>query len=175
MDMLKNISFNEQPIEFILNAPYLVLVDPIVLQNVKGYLDSINVSEQIEITRKLQEHSEFRVGVSEVKEFKSGMYQLAASDLQACDYNESSKSICEVDSAFIMVVGVDKLLAVSKVVTWEKFDAALRSPVGDDSIFIEFVNELGGPFFGVIATVDGTDFKGDGRYKLREGVPIKLS
>ena len=77
-----------------------------------------------------------------------------------------------MDSAAIVAVDINKLHELARILTWERYDFALQSPLGDDSRFLAMVDELGGPFFGLLNATDGTSFDGDGSYRIREGAPV---
>lgn len=169
-----NISFDGRPIEIVVNSAYLVLLDPLVLDGLRANLQSLagcRPAERAGMLRNLP--GPMRIGVHEITGFRPGNYRLAASDLEAFDEdNVSDDGVCDVDSGAIIIADIGKLDAIATILTRERYDYLLRSPLEDDSRYLALIDELGGPYFGLLNPADGTAFNGDGSYKLREGSPI---
>ena len=68
-------------------------------------------------------------------------------------------------------VQLNHLRLTAKALTWDRYDAFLRSQVGDNSIWIDRMEEVGGRFFGMLNGDVSTSFRGDGSYPLKPNTP----
>ena len=171
-----NVSFDGRPIEIVLNSPFLVLLDPLVLDGLREDFESLASLQPAERAVRVRDlPGPMRIGVHDIKGFRPGGYRVAASDLEVFDDEVPDSGVCDVDSAAIVVVDIGKLDELARILTWERYDFALQSPLEDDSRFLALVDELGGPCFGLLNPAEGTAFDGDGSYKLREGAPFPVS
>jgi len=194
-----NVSFDGQPIEFLVSAPFIALVDPLVLdgwsrdfQNLPSELDG-----RIEFILSLP--TSMHVGLQEIVGFRPGLYRLSHEDFEEAwsddpDADEEDEPIedeepddevdranfvghaaddrmFDIETGSLIVVDLDHLGALARILPWERYDHALQSPKGDDSKLKEMSDELGGAFFGIISADASTPFQGDGTYRLRKGAP----
>jgi hypothetical protein len=125
-----------------------------------------------------------------IADFRPGIYSLDPGDIRKFgdeedfSYDEEAKEESDptidpmsyqftgTDSGSLVVVDFTHLFKVSELLVWEKYDLALR---GDDSVFANIVESLGGPCFAVIDSggKPGMDFDGDGTYTIKAGA-VKL-
>lgn len=176
MPSARNVSFDGRPIEVAVTSPFLVLIDPAVLDGAREALQTLaGASEAEKAANARILASPMPIAVHRIAEFRPGFYRLSASDLEAVDDDaRPDANVCATDTGAIIVVDVNKLADVARVLTWERYDLALQSPLGDDSAFLALVDELGGPFFGLLSSAEDTPFKGDGCYRLRSGAPVTI-
>ena len=192
MSQYSNVSLGGQPIEFLVSAPFIVLIDPLVLDGWRTDFQSLpsGLEDRIEFILSLP--TSMHVGVQEIAGFKPGLYRLSPEDFEEgwsddpdggdedgdIDAEESDDEvdwvdfggnavddrIFDIDTGSLIVVDLDHLGALARILPWERYDHALQSPKGDYSRFTEICDELGGAFFGIISSNDGT-------YQLRKGAP----
>jgi hypothetical protein len=111
-----------------------------------------------------------RVGLAQVRDFCQGRYRLGNEDFEQTD-NEADFSVFDIDSGIVCVIDLDHLRSTAKALTWDRYDAFLRSQVGDNSILIAIMEQVGGPFFGMLNGNISTPFRGDGSYRLKPNAP----
>jgi hypothetical protein len=199
MGRYSNVSFDGQPIEFLVRAPFIVLVDPLVLDGWREDFQSLppDLADRIEFILSLP--TSMHVGVQEIVGFKPGLYRLSHEDFEEvdCDNPDGSDEdgdlggqesgdavdqvdyaehaaddrIFDIDTGSLIVVDLDHLGALARILPWERYDHALQAPKGDYSRFNEVSDELGGAFFGIVSADASTPFQGDGTYRLRRGAP----
>lgn len=171
MQQVRNFSFRGEPIEFELSCPHMVLMDPLALDGLSAELQTISQaprSEMLETIRALP--SGLRLGLAEVSNFRSGVYRLGNEDLEEAA-EENSPSIFDIDSGTVCVVDLDHLGLTANALTWDRYDAFLRSQIGDNSIWTNIIEQVGGPFFGMLSGDVSTPFRGDGSYRLKANAP----
>jgi hypothetical protein len=175
MEPLRNFSFRGEPIEFRLSCPYVLLIDPLALDGLSADLQVISEARLDEIpamTHNLP--GGLRIGVTEISDFSPGMHSLGNLDFEEAD-DEDSLSTFDIDSGAVCVIDLEHMGITSKALTWNRYDAFLRSQAGDNSIWVDIVTEVGGPFFGMLNGDVATPFRGDGTYRLKPGRPRPLS
>jgi len=174
MQPIRNFSFAGEPIELELACPHIVLIDPLALDGLSAELQTLSESSQSEIAEGLRDLSGgLRIGLASVGNFRPGRYKLGNEDLEESD-NEIASSIADVDSGTICFVDLHHLGLTAKALTWGRYDSFLRSQVGDNSIWMEIVEEVGGPFFGMLSGDVATPFRGDGSYRLKPHAPHQV-
>jgi hypothetical protein len=195
MGRYSNVSFDGQPIEFWVSAPFIVLLDPLVLDGWSRDFQCLPIDLEDRIEFILSLPTSMRVGVQEIAGFRPGLYRLSPQDFHQLrsddrddgdvDGEESEDDVdrvnfagraaddrlFDIDTGSLIVVDLDHLGALARILPWERYDHAFQSPMGDDSRFEEVCYELGGAFFGIILSNVGTPFRGDGTYRLRKGAP----
>jgi hypothetical protein len=72
-----------------------------------------------------------------------------------------------VDSGTVVVIDIAALEKVARALTWDRYDALLQSPPGDDSALEALNREVGGPWFAIVLADAGAAFSGDGAFALR--------
>jgi hypothetical protein len=175
MQTVRNFSFRGEPIEFELSCPYIVLIDPLALDGVSAELRTVSELPPSEMQERIRDLSGgLRIGLTQVSSFRKGRYRLGNEDLEEDD-DETDSSIFDIDSGTVCVINLDHLGATAKSITWNRYDAFLRSQVGDNSIWIEMMSEIGGPFFGMLNGDVSTPFRGDGSYRLKPNTPRPVS
>lgn len=175
MQPIRNFSFRGEPIEFELSCPYMLLIDPLALDGLSAELQAIPQvprSEMLEMIRILP--GGLRVGLSQVSNFRAGRYRLGNEDLEETA-EQNAPSIFDIDSGTVCVVDLDHLGLTAKALTWDRYDAFLRSQIGDHSIWIDIMEEIGGPFFGMLNGDVSTPFRGDGSYRLGPNAPHRAN
>jgi len=175
MELVRNFSFRGEPIEFELSSPHILLIDPLALDGLRLDLKAISEVSRSEITESIRDlPGGLRIGHTQMSHFRPGRYRLGNEDLQETD-REDDPSIFDIDSGTVCVVDLDHLGSTAKAFTWGRYDAFLRSQVGDHSIWIEMMREIGGPFFGMLNGDVSTPFRGDGSYRLKSNTPHPLN
>jgi hypothetical protein len=171
MQTVRNFSFRGEPIEFELSCPSILLIDPLALDGLSAELQTMSQIPRSELPEKMRDLSGgLRIGLAQVKDFRQGRYRLGNEDLEESDH-EADSSIFDIDSGTVCVIDVDHLGLTAKALTWDRYDAFLRSQVGDYSIWIDIMEEVGGPFFGMLNGDVSTPFRGDGSYRLKPEAP----
>jgi hypothetical protein len=171
MQAVRNFSFRGEPIEFELSCPSILLIDPLALDGLSAELQTMSQIPRSELPEKMRDLSGgLRIGLAQVKDFRQGRYRLGNEDLEESDH-EADSSIFDIDSGTVCVIDVDHLGLTAKALTWDRYDAFLRSQVGDNSIWIDIMEEVGGPFFGMLNGDVSTPFRGDGSYRLKPKAP----
>ena len=168
----KNVSDGRRPIEFQMSSSLLVLIDPLVLNGLSVELQKLSpseVAENPELIRALP--GPMKVGLHRVEGLVPGTYRIANADLESADSNDADVGVFEIDTGTLILADLGYLPRHAQILTWERYDHALRSPAGDDSIWLRFVEELGGPFFGLLWGDIETPFQGDGTYRIKIGAP----
>jgi hypothetical protein len=170
--MNKNVSDGRGPIEIQMASSLVVLIDPLVLDGISAELQELSPSEveaNPALIRALP--GPMKVGLHRVEDFLPGIYRIANEDVEGVDNNEEDVSVFDIDTGTIILADLGYLARLARILTWERYDGALRSPAGDDSPWLRFAEELGGPFFGILWGDINTPFQGDGTYKIRSGAP----
>ena len=171
MERPRNFSFQGEPIEFTLSSSRVILIDPLALDGLATELQSISSSPPSEILSRIRSLPGFlRVGIHQVSNFRPGTYSLGNDDLEKAN-DEDDASVFDIDSGTLCVLDLNHLGSTAKALTWDRYDNFLRSPAGDNSIWAEITEEIGGPFFGMLSGDVSTPFGGDGRYRLRSNAP----
>lgn len=169
---VKNVSDSGGPVEFQMSSSLLVLIDPLVLDGLSPKLQKLSLSEvgsNPELIRALP--GPMKVGLHRVEAFVPGTYRIANEDLESADSNQADVGVFEIDTGTLILVDLGCLPRLAQILTWERYDRALQSPVGDDSSWLRFTEELGGPFFGILRSDINTPFRGDGAYRIKSGAP----
>jgi len=167
---IKNVSDGRGPIEFQMSSSLLVLIDPLVLDGLSAELQKLSPSEVAanpELIRALQ--GPMKVGLHCVEGFVPGAYRMANDDLESADGSQADVGVFEIDTGTLILVDLGYLSRLAQILTWERYDRALRGC--EDSTWLRFVEELGGPFFGILWGDIDTPFRGDGTYRVKSGAP----
>jgi hypothetical protein len=171
MQPVRNFSFSGEPIEFELSSPYILLIDPLALDGLSPELQTISEIPRSEIPERIRDLSGgLRIGLIQMSHFRAGRYQLGNEDFEETD-EAADPSIFDIDSGTVCVVDLNHLGATAKTLTWDRYDAFLRSQLGDNSIWIDIIEKVGGPFFGMLNGDVSTPFRGDGSYRLKPNTP----
>jgi hypothetical protein len=174
MESLRNFSFRGEPIEFRLSCSWILLIDPLALDGLSADLQVISKTALNEIPAMIHDlPGGLRIGVTEISDFSPGMYSLGNQDVEETRDGDAISTF-DVDSGTVCVIDLKHLGLTAKVLTWNRYDAFLRSQAGDNSIWVDMVTEIGGPFFGMLNGDVSTPFRGDGRYRLKPGRPLRL-
>jgi len=178
---LTNVSFNGSPVHFLLDSPLLACFDPLALDAIRdslppeGHLDFSILAERVG-----------GVACHTIEDFRPGLYTLDPHDIQKFgdeeddfDYSDAEQADSEpvdkaksfpfamVDSGALIVADVAHLPKLVTLLTWEQYDLGLQ----DDSVFVNIIEALGGPYFAVIygGSIPGMEFDGDGAYTIPRG------
>jgi hypothetical protein len=166
----KNVSDGSGPIEFQTSSSLLVLIDPLVLDGLSTELHELSPSEVAanpNLIRALR--GPMKVGLHRIEGLVPGTYRIANDDLESADSNETDLGVFDIDTGTLILVDLDYLPRLAKTLTWERYDRAFRGC--DDSTWLKFAEEIGGPFFGILWGDIGTPFQGDGTYRVKSGAP----
>jgi hypothetical protein len=165
------VSFNGESVEVQLTSPYLVLIDPLALDGLRTELQetaAVAPEEQRRILRAMQ--SPLRIGVHEIMNFRPGRFRVSPNDFQKASSSADS-GVVDVDTGSVVLADLPHLARLAEIMTWDRYDQALQSPVGDDSAFLSIQAELGGLYFALISASADAEFDGDGAFRLRDGAP----
>lgn len=175
MQAVRNFSFRGEPIEFELYSPYILLIDPLALDGMSAELKTMSNVPRSEMQERIRDLAGgLRIGLAQVSDFRRGRYQLGNEDFEEA-HEDDDPSIFDIDSGTVCVVDVDHMGRTAKAFSWDRYDSFLRSQVGDDSIWIQMMEEIGGPFFGMLNGDVSTPFRGDGSYRLKANTPHPVS
>ena len=156
-------------VDVVVESGVVVLIDPLVLDGLRPRLD-VDVASRIKADPReiLSLPGPMRVGVYRLDAFTPGVHRLSRADFQSVDGEETDDdpATVDVDSGALIAVDVIYLPRLAQVLTWERYDWYLRSPVGDNSRWDELVREVG-VTFGLLNGDAESPFPGDGRYQLR--------
>jgi hypothetical protein len=175
MDKALNVRFDHQPIAFQLSSPYLIALDPLVLDGISGSLRKIG-NDSLSQTRLglAALNPMLKIGVIEVAPFQPGFYSLGMDDLELLMVTGSEPDVFEVDTGAVVFVDLTYLIRLATAFTWERYDLGLQSPIGDSSAWLKLTEQVGGPYFGILFADADSSFSGDGTYRLRHCVPKQL-
>jgi len=174
MEPVRNFSSRGEPIEFELSCPSVLLIDPLALDGLSAELQTMSevpLGDMPEMIRDLP--GGLRIGLAQVSHFRIGRW-LGNDDLEETD-DGTDPSVFDIDSGRVCIVDLDHAGLTAKALTWDRYDAFLRSQVGDNSIWIDIVEEVGGPFFGMLNGDVSTPFRGDGSYRLKANTPHSMN
>jgi len=172
----RNVSGGRESIQLQISSPLLALIDPLVLDGISPELQKLSPSEVAanpELVRALQ--GPMKVGLHRIEDFVSGTYRIANDDIEAVVSDQGDVGAFDIDSGTLILVDLSYLARLAQILTWEKYDLALQSPADDDSCWLRFIDELGGPFFGILWGGIDTPFRGDGTYRIRSGAPHRTA
>jgi hypothetical protein len=167
-----NVSDGRRSIELQMSSSLLVSIDPLVLDGLTAELQKLSPSEVAahpELIRALP--GPMKVGLHRVEDFVPGTYRVANDDVEAVNNNRTDLDVFDIDTGTLILADLGYLPRLAQILTWERYDLALQSPVDDDSSWLRFAQELGGPFFGILWGDIDTPFKGDGSYRIKSGSP----
>jgi hypothetical protein len=166
---IQNSSANAESVEFLLETGLVVLTDPLALDGLRNTLD-------VEFATRLAADARavlslppgLRVGVHRVPAFTPGPHRLSRSDIEEIDPGEGDDdpAVFDIDTGTLIAVDVRYLPVLAQVLTWERYDWFMQSPVGDRSRWDEIVEQVGGAMFCIIDADIDSRFPGDGRYRL---------
>lgn len=170
-----NVASEHRPAAFRLSSPELVALDPLVLDGMSEELQHIGRSPAEGRRERLAGLTgTLKIGLHRVAAFVPGVYQVGLDDLDRLPDAGSESDTFEVDTGTIVFIDLAYLAPVAAALTWDRYDEALRSQLGDDSAWLTLTDEVGGPYFGVLFADAEHLFSGDGAYRLRPGVPKRL-
>jgi len=170
--VVKNVSESRGPIEFQMSSPLLIAIDPLVLDGISAELQALPPSKLAatpEMIRAL--HGPMKLGIHRIEDFIPGKYRIANDDLEPVNGDQEDVGVFDIDTGTLILVDLAYLAGLARILTWERYDDALQSD--DDSCWLSVVEELGGPFFGLLCGDISTLFKGDGSYRIRSGAPYR--
>ena len=170
-----NISFDGAPVELELTSPCIVLIDPLALDGLRTQLQKVGQVPLVEQRRLLREQSQpLRIGLHDVTNFRPGVFRVSVADFERADDSPDPGTV-DIDSGTMVLADLAHLARVAQVLTWKRYDLALRAPSGDDTAFMAMRSELGGPFCAVLSASGDTAFDGDGAFRLRDNAPTQAS
>jgi hypothetical protein len=185
---LTNVSFDGSPVQFRLDSPYLLGMDPLGLEMVRELTASLPIggSENLAILLQRANANFPALSCYQVGDFQPGMYWLDPRDIRKFgdeddnfDYEggEEAESdsanlpesfpFVSVDSGSLIFADFVHFARLVDLLTWEKYDLALQGK----EVFEEIIEALGGPYFTLIQSgcVPGMEFDGDGSYTIKAG------
>ena len=167
-----NVSFDGRPIVFHLSSPEFAVLDPMLLDAIPEELRAIGAAPAGERRERIAAEADIlRIGTYEVPGFAPGVYEVGLDDFEQVSNSSSDPGVFEVDTGAVVFIDMAYLSAVAAALTWDRYDDALSSPVGDDTVWLALSDEVGGPYYGVFFADARSPFEGDGAYRLRPGTP----
>ena len=172
----RNVSFNGEPVEFLLAAPHVIVFDPLALDVLVDYPREDSPSPDGPSRAHSQQlHETCFAGFYKIASFRAGRYRFDLQGMERGDDEprtgvEALKQF-SIDSAAFIIADYSHLGDLTACFDWDKYDLALQAPVGDDSIFLAVNESLGGEYYAVVVSPGvgrGSVFEGDGTYILRE-------
>ncbi len=164
-----NASFGGQSARFDLRTPQVLLLDPLALDGLRDELIELATlapDQQRERIRALGTQG-LRLGFQDVPAFEPGSYELDVYAFEAVDADAADLGVFQTDSGTVVVIDVGALEPVARVLTWDRYDALLQTPLGDDSALEALNREVGGPCFAIVSADASVPFSGDGAFRLR--------
>lgn len=159
-------------IAFRLSSPDLVVLDPLALDAMSKDLRAIGKdSPALRRERLGAARGPLEIGLFRVEPFVGGQYEIGLNDLEAINGAASEGHTFEIDTGAAVFVDVAYLAPVAAALTWDRYEQFLQSAVGDDSVWEVIIQEVGGPYFGLLLADADYAFNGDGSYRLRPGFP----
>jgi len=176
---LTNVSFDGSPVQFRMDSPLLACIDPLALDLLPDLLPE---GASFDVARLLERANANHPAIAcyTVPDFRPGAYTLDPRDIKKFgdededfDYSEGEEAsgdkttdflFVAVDSGTLIFADVAHLSKLATLLTWEQYDRSL----GDDTVFPEIIERLGGPYFAVIVSDGrlGMQFDGDGTYTI---------
>ena len=172
-----NASFDRSPARFDLRSARLILIDPLALDGLSAELIDLSSLPAGDQSAKIQALGQrgLRIGLTEVEGFRPGTYELDVDSFESVDPVADDPGIFEVDSGAVVVVDLSALDVVARALTWDRYDDLLRGDV-DDFSALEAVNaDAGGSWFAILSADADAGFRGDGAYRLRAGLPRRVT
>jgi hypothetical protein len=174
-----NVSFDGSPVQFRMDSPLLACFDPLALDMLGELLlpgFPVDVSRLLE--RANANHPALACFM--ISDFQPGLYTLDPRDIRKFgnedddfDYGEDEQQpdktvpdylFTAVDSGTLLLADVAYLPKLVILLTWEQYDRSR----GDDTILPGIVEQLGSPYFAVVASDSrlAMEFDGDGTYTI---------
>jgi hypothetical protein len=169
----RNIAINRTAVEFLLETPYVVLVDPLLIEALLPRVTRLLSSPSLPtlpglVTCLRKAHPCMSVGVYAVSGFQPGWYQLELTNILRAAADAAATDLVDVDSGTIVLADYAHLEAICTHLNWKAYDLALRCR--DDQEFFNIEKRIGGPFYAVASGCSGLgEFEGDGRYRIKPG------
>ena len=151
-----------------LDSNHIVLIDPLALDGLSQQLAdaaALPEPERLSTLRALGDHG-LRIGVQAV-DLTPAMYEVGPHAVEEADAEDADPNVFDIDSGAVVLIDGDALAAVARALTWDRYDALLQAPVGDDSLLAAINAEVGGPRFAILSADADTPFTGDGAFRLR--------
>jgi hypothetical protein len=159
-------------VAFRLSSPDLLVLDPLALDAMSKDLRAIGEdSPAMRRERLAVARGPLEIGLFRVEPFVVGQYEVGLNDLEAIDRATTEGHTIEIDTGAAVFVDVAYLAPVAAALTWDRYEQFLQSAVGDDSVWEGIIQEVGGPYFGLLIADADYPFNGDGSYRLRPGFP----
>jgi hypothetical protein len=159
-------------ITFRLSSPDLLVLDLLALDAMSQDLRAIgNHSPALRLERLGAARGPLEIGLLRVEPFVLGQYTIGLNDFEAIDGATAGGHTFEIDTGTAVFVDVAYLAPVAAALTWDRYEQFLQSAVGDDSVWEDIIQEVGGAYFGLLIANADYPFGGDGFYRLRPGFP----
>jgi hypothetical protein len=163
-----NASFDGRPVRIVLESRHIVMIDPLALDGLSEQLAEIGElpeAKQLLSLQALGEHG-LRIGVQGVGSAGPGTYQIGLDSFVAADAAGTDPGVFDIETGTVVVIDLRALSAVARAFTWDRYDALLQAPVGDDSMLADMNQEVGGPRFAILSADAESPFTGDGAFRL---------
>lgn len=167
-----NASFDGRPARFVLQSDRLVLIDPLALDGLASDLAAVAAAsddQQEHMLRTLGERG-LHIGLHPIQEFRPGWYQADLSSFAPAE-DSTDAGVFDVDSGTVVLIDLTLLEAVTKSLTWDRYDKLLQSPLEDESLLDAINAEVGRPGFAIISADADSPFSGDGAFHLLPDQP----
>ncbi len=172
-----NASFDGRPARFSLQSDQLVLIDPLALDGLAAELAAVGeapAAAQPGMLSDLARHG-LRIGLHRVAGFRPGEYQADPHSFESADATGSDPGVFDLDSGTVVLIDLLLLTPVARVLTWDRYDALLQTPLDDDSALGGINAEVGRAGFAIISADASTPLSGDGAFRLKAGQPTRAS
>lgn len=171
-----NVSLDGAPVRFTLRSPRLLLIDPLALDGLRDQLRELDPSAPGEPEATIATLSDYglRIGLHDLSDFEPGTFEIDRHAFESVDEDTVDPRVFEIDSGTLVVIDLTALAAVAGALTWERYDAWLRSPVGDDRVLEAIKADAGGTCFAILTSDADSPFSGDGTFRLRPGSPRRI-
>jgi len=170
-----NSSFDGRPVRIDLKSHRLLIIDPLALDGLRDQLAAIGAAEAHEHVALVKALAGLRVGLHEVEHFQPGTYELDLDSFEQADLGDATPEVFEVDSGAVVIIDLTILEAVARAFTWERYDALLQSPPGDDSAVDALIHEVGSGGFAIVSADAAKHFSGDGAFRLKHDHPVRVA
>lgn len=128
-NLTKNVSDIKKPIEFQMSSSLLVLIDPLVLNGLGIELQKLVPSEVAKNPRMIRAlPGPMKVGLHRVESFVPGIHSIENDDIEGVGDDQTDEGVFDIDTGTLIVADLDYLPRLARILTWETYDGALRSP-----------------------------------------------
>lgn len=171
---MSNIAFDGTPVEFEAASGYVVLIDPLALDQLAAEIGALAGHPLEARLRALAAMPGFlQVGVQPIPPGDGHRLELTLDDFEPVG-EMTGPEVVDIDSGTMIVADLDALPRLAAVLTWDRYDWMLQAPLGDRSREQGLTTEVGGPCFALVSGDTDRAFGGDGAYRFLPGRPRRV-